>query len=145
MLYMTEDSSAWVAVKYTTDTAKEIVENTWNADNRNYYVSQSILRDCIANATDILMVESTSSVYANMSNAAAFLKVRDNIQIGFAWFKDTHYQNTLVGWMNPYATAKEIPDARMIDCDGYQCVWTWIFNSCNNGDGSHALDRKSVV
>jgi hypothetical protein len=146
MLYMTEGSSAWVAVKYTTDTANAIVENTWNAANRNYYISQSTLRDCIENATDILMVESTSSVYANMSNAAAFLKVRNNIQIGCAWFKGTHSQNTLVGWMSPYATAKEIPDARLGACDGYMlhcynCLspcWMFVFDSCGNGDGSHS-------
>jgi hypothetical protein len=139
MLYMTEGSSAWVAVKYTTDTASSIVVNTWNASSRNYYVSPSILQSCIANATDILMLESASSVYANMSNAAAFLKVRDNIQMGCSWFKDTHNQNTLVGWMSPYATAKQIPDPRMNNCNNYQCLNSLqVFDSCNNTDGSHA-------
>jgi hypothetical protein len=143
MLYMTEGSSAWVAVKYTTDTASAIEETTWKAANRNYYISRSTLLDCIANATDILMVESESAVFANMSNLAAFLKVRDNIQIGCAWFKDTHSdESTLVGWMSPYATAKYIPDARWIGCDGYQglqnCHWKFVFNSCGNGQGSHS-------
>jgi hypothetical protein len=85
------------------------------------------------------MVESSSSVYANMTNAEAFFKVRHNIQIGCGWFKDTHYQNTLVGWMSPYTTGKEIPDARMVNCDNYICLWTQLFDSCNNVDGSHAV------
>jgi len=90
MLYLTEDASAWVAVKYTTSNSAVMVENQWNASSRNYYVSQSILASAISVDADSLMVESRSSVYSSMSNAAAFSAIRDNILNGCHWFRDTH-------------------------------------------------------
>jgi hypothetical protein len=90
MLYLTEDASAWVAVKYTTSNSAVMVENQWNASSRNYYVSQSILASAISVATDIIMVESRSSVYSSMSNAADFSAIRGNILNGCLWFRDTH-------------------------------------------------------
>jgi hypothetical protein len=71
-----------------------MVENQWNASSRNYYVSQSILASAISVATDILIVESISSVYSSISNAAAFSAIRGNIFNGCLWFRDTHAVTT---------------------------------------------------
>jgi hypothetical protein len=157
MLYMTEGSSAWVAVKYTSNTAAAIVETAWTSTSKNFYVSRSTLRASISVASDILMVESGSSVYANMASAAAFSKVRDNILGGCYWFKDTHGGNTLTGWMSPYAIGAQIPDAQLGYCNQYVCCsqstcssvnWdlcfstydcsAYIFDSCASHYSSHA-------
>jgi hypothetical protein len=121
MLYMTEGSSAWVAVKYTSSTSAAIVENSWTSTNKNFYVSHSILTSIVSVAGDILMVESSSNVYANMSTALAFSKVRDNILGGCYWFKDTHGTNYLTEWMSPYAIGAQIPDAKLGSCNNYKC------------------------
>jgi hypothetical protein len=154
MLYMTEGSFAWVAVKYTSSTSDPIVVDKWTSTEKNFYVSLSILRSSILIANDILMVENSSSVYANMT-AAAFLKVRDNILGGCNWFKDTHNSNDLTGWMRPYATGSQLPDPRQVNCQNYLCCTStqckafspacpepyacnfYIFDSCNNTQGSH--------
>jgi hypothetical protein len=160
MLYMTDGSFAWVAVKYTSDPSVVVTENNWASLNKNFYVSHSILRSVVSVSSDILMVESSSSVHANMSTAAAFSKVRDNILGGCSWFKDTHGGNNLNGWMSPYASGAQIPDAKLgsdihgfcdhyrccnqnqcsaLDppCSSYDCSYQ-IFDSCNNVNGSHA-------
>ncbi len=133
MLYMTEGSSAWVAVKYTSSTSAAIVENSWTSSNKNFYVSHSILRSIISVAGDILMVESSSNVFANMSTAAAFSKVRDNILGGCYWFKDTHGTNYLTGWMSPYAIGAQIPDAKIGSCNNYKCCSQ---GTCSTADGA---------
>jgi hypothetical protein len=162
MLYMTEGSYAWVAVKYNSDPSVTLVENTWSSTNKNFYVSHSILRSAINVSSDILMVESSSSVYANMSTAAAFSKVRDNILGGCSWFKDTHGSTDLTGWMSPYASGAHFPDAKLVAgfCDQYLCCSPYdcsslsltvtnlcgkydcsykIFDSCGNSSASRAV------
>jgi hypothetical protein len=108
-------------------------------------------------ASDILMVEGSSSVYANMSTAAAFSKVRENILAGCYWFKDTHGTSDLTGWMRPYAIGAQFPDARLGGCSSYGCCQgqgqcdplsptcvstydcsSYIFDSCGNNLGSHS-------
>jgi hypothetical protein len=112
MLYMVDGSFAWVAVKYTSNTSHAIVEDKWNSTHKNFYVSRNTLRSSISVATDILMVESQSSVYANMTSSG-FSRVRSNILGGCSWFTDTHHGHDLIGYnvMAPFASGARVPDA----------------------------------
>ena len=130
MLYMTEGSFAWVAVKYTSSTTAAILENTWTPSSKNFHVSHSILKSGIVAASDILMVEDSSSVYANMSTAAAFSTIRNNILAGCYWFTGTHDGNDLTGCMRPYATGAQIPDAKATNGE-YPCCTQGMCNSAS--------------
>jgi hypothetical protein len=112
MLYMVDGSFAWVAVKYTSNTSQAIVEDKWNSTHKNFYVSRNTLRSSISVATDILMVEGQSSVYANMT-WSGFSRVRSNILGGCSWFTDTHYGESLISYsvMAPFASGAQVPDA----------------------------------
>jgi hypothetical protein len=129
MLYMTEGSFAWVAVKYTSSINAAILQNKWTPSSKNFHVSHSILKSGIVVASDILMVEGSSSVYANMSTAAAFSTIRNNILAGCYWFKDTHNANDLTGWMRPYATGAQVPDAKAASSGQYPCCTPGTCNS----------------
>jgi hypothetical protein len=138
MLYMVDDSFAWVAVKYTSNTTHPILEDKWNSTYKNFYVSRNILRSSIDAATDILMVEGQSSVYANMT-PSGFSKVRNNILSECSWFYNTHFGSSLIsyGIMAPYASGAQVPDAGSASVcttsNSYRCCGQ---TSCTSGSDS---------
>jgi hypothetical protein len=140
VLYMEDASFAWVAVKFTTS---ENPTMSANVDSRNFYLSQSDLTILAGLASDILMIEQSSRVFAHMKSLAAFLTVRNNILNGCAWFKDTDHL-PLTYWMSPYDEGYRIPDATGV---GYACGgpqdWKSVFQSGGNSIGSHTgMDNR---
>ena len=137
---MLDASFAWVAVKFTTSQNPTM---SANVDSRNFYLPQSDLIILAGLASDILMIEQSSRVFARMKSLAAFHTVRNNILNGCAWFKDTDHQ-PLSYWMSPYAEGYRIPDATGV---GYACGgpqdWKSVFQSGGNSIGSHTgMDNR---
>jgi hypothetical protein len=112
--------------------------------NANYLVSRSILRAIASVASDIVLAESESFVYANMASAAAYQTVKSNILKD--WFSDTHGSSTLQAWMSPMAPGFNIPDAKQEStctgrydaskCGEAQDGSNFVFDSCENPVGS---------
>jgi hypothetical protein len=141
---MVEASFAWVAVKYTSVSAQPIMSGS--VGDKNFYMSRSNLINLAETASDVLMIEESSGVYAVMSSSAAFIQVRDNILNGCAWFYQTHNPWTSLdpNWMQTKAANAVVPDATG---GGYSCGdpndWKSILQSSGNGAGSHTgLDNN---
>ena len=108
--------------------------------NANYFVSRSILVAIANAASDIVMAESESFVYANMASASAYQTVKSNILNDCAWFSNTHGSSTLEPWMSPMAPGFNIPDAKQeAACQGRYDASAcgasgsnYIFDSCEN-------------
>jgi hypothetical protein len=125
----------------------------------NYYLNIQKIQTLAAYATDILFREDSSSTLAKFASTSAFNTVRDNIVNNRAWFYNTHGTSTLSGWLVG-VNGGNIPDAQLSYCNNYSSppatnpngqgdttetsLTTIIFDSCGNGNGSHAWLNKRL-
>jgi hypothetical protein len=144
--YLADGEYAWVAAKFAFLPGDDAIVHMGGSSvalpNANYFVSRSILVAIANVASDIVMAESESFVYANMASASAYQTVKSNILGDCAWFSNTHGSSTLEPWMSPMAPGFNIPDAKQEStCQGRYAACgaggsNYVFDSCENPFGS---------